>query len=140
MDEVAIQSESSPVEFGPGDQHHRGTKCLQALLTGQDDSAVVTVPDRKSFKTSTAAKQEVLDDLLNNINNELAADFPDAEGLAEQNKNLEASWERAEREANLAQQSIRDKLAKKSRLARSIFERDQRRAEIQIKLRALRTA
>lgn len=44
----------------------------------------------------------------------------------------ESSWERAQQETNLAQQSIREKLAKKSRLARLIFEREQRRAEIQI--------
>jgi hypothetical protein len=104
VDEVAIQSESSPVESGQVISTTAERSVFKLLLTGQDDSAVVTVLDRKSFKTSTTAKQEVLDDLLSNINNELAADFPDAEGLPEQNRNLEASWERAQREADLAQQ------------------------------------
>lgn len=132
VDEVAIQSESSPIESGQVISTTAERSVFKLLLTGQDDSAVVTVLDRKSFKTSTLAKQEVLDDLLDGINNELAADFPDADGLAEQNRNLEASWQRAQQEANLAQQSIREKLAKKSQLARLIFEREQRRAEIQI--------
>ena len=54
------------------------------MLTGQDDSAVVTVTDRKTFKTSTAAKIEMIDELLKAVNDELDADFPDAEGLEEQ--------------------------------------------------------
>jgi hypothetical protein len=132
VDEVAIQSESSPIESGQVISTTAERSVFKLLLAGQDDNAVVTVLDRKSFKTSTTAKQEVLDDLLNNIDSELTADFPDADGLAEQNKNLESSWERAQHEANLAQQSIREKLTKKSRLARLIFEREQRRAEIQI--------
>ncbi|MGA8498601.1 MAG: hypothetical protein WB764_24165 [Xanthobacteraceae bacterium] len=132
VDEVAIQSESSPIESGQVISTTAERSVFKLLLTGQDDSAVIPVLDRKSFKTSTIAKQEVLDDLLNDINNELAADFPDADGLAEQSSNLEASWERAQQEANLAQQSIREKLTRKSRLASLIFERGQRRAEIQI--------
>ena len=132
VDEVAIQSESSPIESGQVISTTAERSVFKLLLTGQDDSAVVTVLDRKSFKTSTAAKQEVLDDLLNDIYSELTADFPDADGLVEQSKNLEATWARAQHEADLAQQSIRDKLTKKSRLARLIFEHEQRRAEIQI--------
>jgi hypothetical protein len=132
VDEVAIQSESSPVESGQVISTTAERSVFKLLLTGQDDSAVVTVLDRKSFRTSTAAKQEILDDLLNNINNELAADFPDAEGLPEQSRNLEASWERAQREAELAQQSIRERLTRKSQLAKLIFEREQRRTEIQV--------
>ena len=138
VDEVAIQSESSVEEYGQVISTTAERSVFKLLLTGQDDSAVVTVLDRKSFKTSTTAKQEVLDDLLSNINNELAADFPDAEGLPEQNRNLEASWERAQREADLAQQSIRERLARKSRFGSGrIFEREQRLAEIQINLRSL---
>ena len=132
VDETSIQSETSPAESGqyisPTVEH----SVFKLLLTGQDDSAVVPVLDRKTFKTSTSAKMEVLDELLLRVNDELEADYPDADGLAEQHKRLEDSWAQAKRDAQAAQESIRGKLATKNRLARSIYDREQLYAEIQI--------
>ena len=130
IDETSIQSETSPAESGQFVSPTVERSVFKLLLTGQDDSAVVPVLDRKTFKTTTTAKVEVLDELLTNVNDELAADFPDVDGLEEQNKRLEENWAQAQREAQVAQESIREKLATKSRLARIIYEREQRRAEI----------
>ena len=40
---------------------------FKLLITGQDDSAIVAVVDRKTFKTSTAAKLEVIDEMITSI-------------------------------------------------------------------------
>jgi len=119
----AIQSESSPVESGQVISTTAERSVFKLLLTGQDDSAVVTVLDRKSFKTSTVAKQEVLDDLLNGINKRASVRLPRRGGLADQSKNLEASWERAQRDRPRSAID-QGKLTKKRELARLIFDRN----------------
>jgi hypothetical protein len=132
VDEVAIQSQVSPVESGQHTGETGERSVLKFLLTGQDDSKIVQVMDRKTFKASTTAKLEVIDETLASINEELAADYPDSDGLGEQGARLEQSWSDAQREAQAAQQSIRDRLTTKNRLARAIFDREQRYAEIQL--------
>jgi hypothetical protein len=139
VDEASIQSEVSPVESGQFLTPTPERSVFKLLLTGQDDSAVVTVLDRKTFRTSTSAKLEMLDELLATVNEELAADYPDSNELAEQSKLLEESWQQARRETQLAQESIRERLTRKYQIARLIFEREQRRAEIQINFEQLET-
>ncbi len=132
VDEASIQSETSPVESGQVISPTPERGVFKLLVTGQDDSAVMKVIDRKTFKTTTSAKVEMLDELLGNVTDELASDFPDSDGLADQSKNLEESWAQAQRETQAAQESIREKLTTKNRLARLMYDREQRRAEIQI--------
>lgn len=132
VDEAAIQSETSPVESGQVIGTTEEHSVMKLMLTGQDDSAVVTVTDRKTFRTSTVAKIEVIDELLKSVNDELEADFPDAKGLDNQNTKLEQSWMEAQNEAQAALESIREKLQIKNRLAREIFQTTQRQGEIQL--------
>jgi hypothetical protein len=110
IDETAIQSETSPVESGQVIGTTEEHSVLKLMLTGQDDSAIVTVTDKKTFTTSTTAKIEMIDELLKAVNDELEADFPDADGLEDQNEKLEQSWAEAQNEAQAAQESIREKL------------------------------
>jgi predicted nucleic acid-binding Zn-ribbon protein len=74
----------------------------------------------------------MIDELLRSVNDELEADFPDADGLEDQNAKLEQSWAEAQNEAQAAQESIRDELRVKNRLAREIFQATQRQGEIQL--------
>ncbi|UFX46951.1 hypothetical protein HAP47_0009915 [Bradyrhizobium sp. 41S5] len=132
VDEASIQSETSPAESGqfvsPTEEH----SVLKLLLTGQDDSAIETVVDRKTFTTKTNAKLEMLDELLKGIADELASDFPKADELQEQSTRLEETLAAVQQEVQAAQESIRGLLSEKSRLAKVTFQREQRRAEIQI--------
>jgi hypothetical protein len=132
IDETAIQGETSPVESGQVIGTTEEHSVLKLMLTGEDDSAVVTVIDRKTFKASTTAKIEIIDELLKAVNDELEADFPDAEGLEEQNTKLEQSRLDAQNEAQAAQESIRGNVQAKNRLAREIFQATQRQGEIQL--------
>ena len=132
VDETAIQSETSPAESGqvvsPTVEH----SVFKLFLTGQDDSAVVTVQDRKSFKAATTAKLEVVDELIKQIDEELMADFPQPSELQEQSDRLEETFRRAQEEVRLAQESIRGQLLQKQTLAQNIFWREQRSSEIQL--------
>jgi hypothetical protein len=105
---------------------------FKLLITGQDDSAIVSVVDRKTFNTTTTAKLEVIDEMIGAITEELAADFPNADQLADQDRLLEESWARAQRDVQMAQESIRARLAAKRQLALDISVSEQRRAEIRI--------
>ena len=132
VDETAIQSEISPVESGqvisPTVEH----SVFKLLLTGQDDNAVVTIQDRKSFKAATTAKLEVVDELIKRIDEELMADFPEASDLQQQSDKLNETLDRAQQEMRLAQGSICGRLAAKQELAENIFWYEQRRSEIQL--------
>jgi hypothetical protein len=132
VDEASIQSEVSPIESGQFLTPTPERSIFKLLLTGQDDSAVVTTVDRKTFRTAIGAKLEVLDELLSAVNEELTTEYKNSDELSEQAKLLDESWQQAQREAQLAQESIRERLTRKNQLARLIFEREQRRAEIQI--------
>ncbi|MGN6114743.1 MAG: hypothetical protein ACTHN2_04430 [Nitrobacter sp.] len=132
IDETAIQSETSPAESGQVISPTVERSVFKLLLTGQDDSAVVTIQDRKSFKAATTAKLEVVDELIKQIDEELVADFPQASELQDQSDRIDDTLRRAQQEMRLAQESIRGRLATKQELARNIFRHEQRYSEIQM--------
>lgn len=134
VDETAIQSETSPVETGQYQTATAERSTFKLLLTGVDDSAVVPVMERKSFKTATTAKLEVVDEMIASLADELAADFPNADQLPDQNSRLEEAWARIQRELQAAQDSIRERLSAKRELADAITGTEQRLAEIEINL------
>jgi hypothetical protein len=134
VDETAIQSEASPAESGQHVSQTLERSVFRLLITGQDDSAIVPVTDKRTFKTATTAKLEVVDELIAALTEELAADFPNVEELPEQNRRLQESWAHAQREMQMAQESIRTRLAAKRELALNISRYQQRRAEIHVNL------
>jgi hypothetical protein len=134
VDETAIQSETSPIETGQYQTATAERSTFKLLITGVDDSAIVPVMDRKNFKTTTAAKLEVVDEMITSVTDELAADFPDADQLPEQNSRLEEAWTRFQGELQAAQNSIREQLSAKRQLADAISHNEERLAEIGINL------
>ncbi|MBB4263359.1 MULTISPECIES: hypothetical protein [unclassified Bradyrhizobium] len=132
IDEASIQSETSPAESGQFTGTTPEHSVLKLMLTGQDDSAIVTVVDRKTFTSTRAAKVEVIDDLLKTVNDEIEADYPDVDDLKDQSDRLERSYAEAQNAAQAAQESIREQLQAKNHLARDIYRATERRNEIQI--------
>jgi uncharacterized coiled-coil DUF342 family protein len=133
-DETAIQAETSPVESGQYATSTAERSVFKLLTTGVDDSAIVPVLDRKSFRTSTAAKLEVLDEMLGAVNEELVADYSQADELPAQYERIERTWATAQEQLQLAQQSIRALLARKREIAQAITRFEQRREQIAINL------
>jgi hypothetical protein len=135
VDETAIQSETSPVETGQYQTATAERSTFKLLLTGIDDSAIEPVMDRKSFRTATGAKLELVDEMIASVADELSGDFPNSDQLPEQNSRLEAEWALVQRELQAAQNSIRERLSAKRELADAIAHMEQRLGEIKINLR-----
>ena len=134
VDETSIQSEVSPSESGQYQFTTAERSVFKLLVTGIDDSAIVPVVDRKTFKAATAGKLEVLDEMISAIGEELVADFPKADQLADQYKRLEESWSDAQRQLQHAQESIRSRMIEKRRITDAITSLENRQAEIQINI------
>ena len=120
VDETTIQSEGSPIQSGSPVTQTAERSTFKLLLTGIDDSAIVEVVDRRTFKSSTSAQIEMLDDMLAAINAEIESEIADAAGLKEQNDRLEATFIAAQAALEAAQGSIRDLLDRKRRFGQEV--------------------
>ena len=116
VDETTIQSEGSPIQTNSPLTQTAERSAFKLLLTGIDDSAIVEVVDSRSFKSSTSAQIEMLDDMLAAVDAEVKNGFADSEGLKEQNDCLEATFAAAQADLEAAQGSIRDLLERKRSL------------------------
>ncbi|MES2095910.1 MAG: hypothetical protein V4459_04060 [Pseudomonadota bacterium] len=116
VDETTIQSEGSPIQTGSPVTQTSERSAFKLLLTGIDDSAIVEVVDSRTFKSSTTAQIEMLDEMLGAIDVEIENEFADADGLKDQHERLEATFAAAQVELDAAQGSIRDLLEEKRRL------------------------
>ena len=117
VDETTIQSEGSPIQTGNPVTQTAERSAFKLLLTGIDDSAIVEVVDKRTFKSSTSAKLEMLDDMLSAIDAELENEFADIDDLKDQNDRLESTFASAQAEFEAAQGSVRELLERKRQLA-----------------------
>lgn len=132
--EIAIQSENSPAESGERGDQTRERNVLKFLLTGDDDSAIVPIVKAKDFRTGRAAKAEVLQGMIAQIDADLAAEYPDTAGLAEQSEKIDETLRRIENEITAARSSIRTLLDEKRRLSTEIAAGERRSVEIALSL------
>ncbi|UCA47014.1 hypothetical protein [Pseudochrobactrum sp. XF203] len=134
VDETTIQSETSPIEAGQYTTMTAERSAFKLLLTGVDDSAVVPVVNKTVFKTQTNAKLEVLDEMIASIDENIAADFPDIEGLAEQDQTLSGTFLVVQEEVQLSQDNIRAQLDRKRDAAQIMATIQQRLTEVTVNL------
>lgn len=134
VDETTIQSETSPAEAGQYTTATAERSVFKLLLTGVDDSAVVPVVNKTVFKTQTNAKLEIIDEMIATIDEKIMADFPDIDGLADQDQKLAATFEAAQTEAQIAQDSIRAQLDRKRDAAGKVAKIQQRLTEVALNL------
>lgn len=132
--ELAIQSEGSPIESGDRDTKTRERNVLKFMLTGQDDSAIVPVVKPKVFRTGRAAKASVLQNLIDQINADLSADYPDVDGLPAQSETINQTLGRIESQIAAARSSIRTLLDEKRRLSSDISAAERRSTELTLSL------
>ncbi|POF29854.1 hypothetical protein CLV41_108280 [Roseibium marinum] len=107
---------------------------FKLLLTGVDDSAVVPIVNKTVFRTQTNAKLEILDEMIANIDENLTADYPDADGLADQYEKLTATFGAAQEESQLSQDHIREQLDRKRDAAGKLAGIQQRLTEVAMNL------
>ncbi|MDX0977447.1 hypothetical protein GHK39_09125 [Sinorhizobium medicae] len=134
VDETIIQNETSPVEAGQYTTATAERSVFKLLLTGVDDSAVVPVVNKVVFKTQTNAKLEILDEMIANIDEKIAADFPDFDGLADQDQKLATTFGAAQVDAQIAHDNIRAQLDRKRDAAGKVAKIQQRLTEVALNL------
>lgn len=134
VDETIIQSETSPVEAGQYTTVTAERSAFKLLLTGVDDSAVVPIVNKAVFQTQTNAKLEIIDEMIENLDAKLVADFPDAEGLVEQYEKLSGTFATAQEDAQLSQDDIRAQLDRKRDAATKLARIQQRLTEVTMNL------
>lgn len=125
-DETAIQSEISPalsgdVALGPIERN-----VFKFLITGEDDSALISQIKPKDFRTSRTAQIQILEGMIAELTAELADGYPDAEKLEDELDQIQDELGQLEREIEMARTSVRDKLEKKKQFS-EIISRDQAR-------------
>ena len=132
--EIAIQSENSPAESGDHSDRPRERNVLKFMLTGEDNSAIVPIVKAKDFRTGRSAKAAVLQDMIDQLNADLSADYPDMDGLPEQAERINETLRRIGNEVATARSSIRALLDEKRRISSEISTAERRSVEIALSL------
>ena len=109
VSEDDILSETSPV-FLSGTPAERifERNLFKLLLTGKDDAAAVTVPKEAERKAAKAAKIELVDELLAQIDAELGETPPDEQETKEQLERLDESASDLQARLRAAQSELDD--------------------------------
>ena len=134
VDETTIQSETSPIESGQHTSRPAERSIFKLLLTGQDDSAIVPVVDRKTFKTSKGARLLIIEEMLRNVVDELEKEYNDYSELEAQDKRLEATYAEIVSRLKEAEGTVSAFLATKRKLAVEISRATDRLGEIRVNL------
>ncbi|MGF1620408.1 MAG: hypothetical protein ACFCUR_07330 [Rhodomicrobiaceae bacterium] len=134
--EIEIQSENSPVESGKPNDRTRERNVLKFMLTGEDDSAIIPIVKPKDFRTGRVAKAALLQDLIDQVNADLSADYPNIDGLAAQSERIDETLARIESDIAAARSSIRGLLDEKRRLSSHISAAEHRSIEIALSLQS----
>ena len=126
VDEERVISENSPFGTGQNNGKTIETSFIKTLLTGEDDSSILSLRDDKDSKEKIGRKIENLQDFLDRF-------FPQEEGIENTLEQLdvaldqlEATYEKAERELNELVQAnnniVKERNAAKQEMV-SIYER-----------------
>lgn len=122
VSEEAIISERSPVLVsGQVISETSEKNIFKVLLTGHDDSAVVTTLSPKTRKIVREAKVEIVDELIAQINDELGEEAPLPEDLPEQAARLDSSLAALHTNLQVVQEKIDGLISRRREL---IYGRD----------------
>ncbi len=133
-DETSIQSETSPALSGNVTLAMLEKNIFKFMLTGEDDSALVTHTKPKDFATGRSAQVLIIDEMILELETEIADNYPDLDQLEGKLDEIEGELDRAEREIAFVRESVRTKLERKKELASEIGRDQQRVNDIVITL------
>lgn len=130
IDETAMFATWSPVETGQRDEV-RERSVFRLLLTGRDDRAIVAVMKPPEFRTSKTAKVATVDELIANLDQDIAAAAAIAptgeQNFDEQLRAARTAWEQT-------QGQFREQLAEKRRATIAWEQTARRRDDIGLQL------
>src|SRR3546814_8899563 len=93
---------------------------LKYMLTGEDDAALITQLKPKDYATGRNAQVRMLDDMILELDAEIADSFPDVAELDDKLEALQAELGQLERELAFARDSAQAGLVQKKRLIEAI--------------------
>jgi hypothetical protein len=135
VSEEDIISERSPVLYsGQNTSRIFERNLFRLLLTGNDDAAAVTVVSKKARDVAKAAKVELVDELIAQIDEELGENAPDYEELSEQIKRIEVALGSLHDDLRGAQRSLDGLVAERRSLADSQLDLSPRVCELEVTL------
>jgi hypothetical protein len=126
-DETSIQSESSPVETSDVKLVVAERNVFKMMLTGEDDSALISILKPTEYRTSRTAQVRLLAEMIALLDADIAQDYPDADTLDDEKERVEAALAALEEDIGATRASTHALLEDKRKLIASIG-KDQRRA------------
>ncbi|MGN6479793.1 hypothetical protein [Luteibacter sp.] len=132
--ETGILSSSSPIEGGQKTQATAERSVFRLLLTGVDDSSIISVDDPKKFNAGKSVRLELVDEMLSELAAEIGSDPTDALELNAQLALVETSINEVNKDSGVLQTSIRELLQEKQTLSRSIPSTASRLDEVMVHL------
>jgi hypothetical protein len=133
-DETSIQSETSPVESGDVTLAPMERNTFKFLLTGEDDSALITQEKPKDFRMGKMAQLRIYEEMISQIDTEISEDYPDVEQLDKLGEDAADELKDIEQDIVAARASARSALEQKRSLAKGIGADQQRVNDIAISL------
>ncbi len=133
-DETSIQSETSPALSGNPSFAPAEKNIFKYMLTGEDDSALITQVKQKDFSTGRSAQVRMLDEMLSEVNAEIEDNYPDSEELDAKLEDIQHQLDRLENEISFARNSVRSKLERKKSLIAEVSRDQQRVNDIAVTL------
>lgn len=130
VNETNIQKQGSPLETGQYQHKTVEYSIFKLLLTGVDDSALVSSSRDATVAQSRAAKIEVIDELIASVTQKLADSGDDPAELTSQLERLEASLARDQRALEATEGEYRELLGRRNQLRLRFENGSERRAEI----------
>lgn len=132
VNEANIQMEMSPIESGNNINRTKERSVFRLLLTGMDDSSIVTNVNENTFKTSKTARLKMVEEMISNIESKLAENYPDIDNFPAQINLLDEQFEKIQIELKLAQEPIIKLVEKKQLLSIDISKTSTRLEEVQL--------
>lgn len=131
VNETDIQIERSPIESGNSMTRTKERSVFRLLLTGTDDSSIVTNVNENTFITSKTARLEMIGEMIINVESKLAENYPNIDDLQTHIKLLDEQFKQIQIDLENAQEPIIKLVEKKRSLSVDISKISIRLEEVQ---------
>jgi peptidoglycan hydrolase CwlO-like protein len=134
INETDIQIEQSPVESGQHVTRTAERSVFRLVLSGSEDATAAVLVDAKTAAVSRTAHIELLDNMIEEVNRQIASEYPNAEGLSDQISRAEQTMSSIQLEFESARKPVLELLNEKRDLSKHIPELAARYEEIETHL------
>lgn len=133
-EETNMMGEWSPIRISERSGETFDKNVLKFILTGVDDSAVVTTPNVDSQRTANLGKVEIIDEMIAAAQQEWDRDFPGNPDLNEQSDRLTASINELQEAMSVRQSRLDELRLDRRSKVESLRDAQERRTEISLSL------